>query len=754
MNAKLRPRKAAPTPQDVAVNDSRARVFKDVGLPAIHTMGKSDLLKLQEQLGLGSTWGFLVFPAEWMAPGTLKQPSARRVDIEGRLKKLNLSTADFDLAVRTVTAGVLLCLASPVYNPRYTQYLRPSTVKSVGIELVKLARRALELPARIDGKLLARLPRPGQSQSETDARVEIERFERFAERGLWSDVPERNSVGTHIPLPSGPPTELPKASRNRVYAPLSDEFLGAAGYRIVWLVETLGPALLRCGHAINRIRLDYPLDEGVRETQRWHRTEVSKAMLAEFEWTAPDGSPITAIPFPMDFSGMGKGGKFSWPPRTLSQVRMLLRQLQSAQLFMFLISTGGRISEALSLQPGCVVEAPDGIPLANGRTYKLALSIGGKERDWPLPAIAVQALKQQEELASFAIVGDSDDDEEEDEEFRMPDESPGLAKAPFEGREDQLSQGATSRSSSSEEGLMDKDLEGDVEDDRGLDAGGLDDNDDSIEERASLTSLESIWTREGGAGEVIHGDYNVYLRRLVKVFGLSEELGEGNLHAHRFRKSTARLIALSILGAPKILMDLFGHKQIGMTLHYILSDPTIRAEMLEVAQAQTIMLAKTAIVTSEESGGPAAAKVKAAVEAVRFRMGEDFGDDSIEELAETLTNSGRSWQLVRPGVLCTKGPQVAGACTPSTAMPEPSRCRTKCAHRLEMGYLRDDVDKVIHFAVSQVEQAVGESDLMKAEMWKGQILTNINRFGSLKAQWSTHPIVSALLEPGNTESQT
>lgn len=703
--------KAAPSPQEVALMKARARVFKDVGLRAIHTMEKVELLKLQNQLGLGSEWGFLLFPEDWMPNGSLKQPSARRIDLRRQFKGLNVSAADFDLAVRTVTAGILLCIASPIYNPRYVQYLAPSSVLNVGRQLVKLAKQAARLPARLDGTLLARLPRPRNSKSERKARIEIERFERFAERDLWRDVPERSTELPPVPSPAGPPREISTKPKNRVYMPLSDEFLAAAGYRIVWLVETLGPALLDCGRAINQIRMNNPLDEGVRETQSWRRTELSKSFLRKFEWIAPDDTPILEIPFDMHFSGMGKGGEFAWPPRTMSQVRMLLRQLQSAHLFMFLISTGGRISEALSLQPGCVVEATGGIPLASGRTYKLSLSIGGKERDWPIPAIVVQALKQQEELASFTILDDADDEDDEEE---TTERTLATDQAPRNGED-------------------------------GNDA-GFDDDDELLEDIISSSGLASIWTREGGSGEVIHGEYNVYLRRLVTVLGLTEELGSGKLHAHRFRKSTARLIALSILGAPKILMELFGHKQIAMTLHYILSDPTIRAEMLEVARAQTIMLAKTAINSVEEAGGPAADKVKAAVEVVRFRMGEDFGDDSIEALAETLTNNGRDWQLVRPGVLCTKGPQVSGACTPSTAMAEPSRCRASCDHRLELGFLRDDVDKAIRFAVAQVEAATVEDDEMKAEMWRGQILMNIDRFESLKAAWSSNAIVNDLLE--------
>ncbi len=714
MNAKIRAKKLVSSPQEVALMNERAAIAKEIGLHAIHKMGREELLKLQERLGLGSVWGFVLFPEDWMPPGNLKQLCARRLDITKGLKGLHVGTADQDLAIRTVTAAVLLCFASPIYNARYVQYLKPSSIVSVGIKVLRLVRQALALPVRVDGKLLARLPMPERRDHRRKDRdhIEIERFTRFAERGLWSDIPVQDSSLPSPSTPAGSPIQRTLQARKRVYLPLSDDFLAAAGFRVVWLVETLGPSLLLCGRVINQIRMDYPLDHDLYNQNKWNRSKLSQAFLEKFQWTAPDGSAIEKPPFSLDFSGMGKGGKFSWPPRTMAQTRMLIRILQAAHLFIFLISTGGRISEALSLQPGCVTESPDGVALANGRTYKLSVSIDGRARDWPLPAIAVRALQQQEELATFATFNDQDDNQDKEEDAGEEDN--------VENKED------------NSDGID-------------VDSFDLHEDDGSIEEVALPVSLQSIWTREGGRGEILTGGYNAYLKRLVEVFGLAEELGEGKMHAHRFRKSTARLIALSILGAPKILMDLFGHKQIGMTLHYILSDPTIRSEMLEVAQAQTIMLAKTAIVSIDEAGGPAAVKVKAAVEAVRFRMGEDFGDTTIEELAETLTDNGRNWQLVRPGILCTKGAQVAGACTPSTAMPEPSRCRAKCDHRLELSFLRDDVDKSVQFAVTQVELALNSNDPMKAEMWRGQILTNINRFESVRSKWHTHPIIKEIL---------
>lgn len=684
----------------IKFEEVRARVFRNVGVASIHTMSNPELFDLQKLLGLGDNWGVLVFPREWFAPGTSSTEAFRTIDIQTTLRRASVRAEDLDLAIRTVVAATLLVLATPVFNQRHTQYLKPSTVCTNMNRFLKVVIEVTRLPARDDGKLLARLPMPiqGDGEKEKRRRIEVARFARFAERGFWTDVPSAALAPAPPPSPQGDAPVPPKGPKNNPYLPMNDKFVAEAGYRVAWVVETLGPALLECGQGIREIRKANMLSEGVRETQRWRRTELSKKFLADFDWKAPDGSPIVNLPFPMHFSGMGKGGKFSWPPRLMSQARMLLRVLQSAHLFVSLLSTGGRISEMLSLQPGSITESPNGIALTNGRTYKLSFLVDGEERDWPLPAIAIQALKQQEELAALAILGDDDSDGDED---------------------------------------------GDADSVANADEAGDD---------VDIVAVESIWTREGGSGERIDGEYNKYLRNVVKIFGLSEEFGKGNLHAHRFRKTTARLIALAIVGAPKILMDLFGHKQIGMTLHYILADPDIRAEMLEVARAQTIMLAKTAITQADECGGPAAKELQSAVKAERFRMGSDFGEDSLQELAETLTINGRHWQLVRPGVLCTKGPQVAGACTPSTAMPEPSRCRSRCDHRLELAFLKEDVDKSIEFAVKELRQAVADDDDAKAEMWRGQILTNIGRFEELRLKWESHPDIGNFLKRPNKEA--
>lgn len=668
---------AQPTPSQ-ALEELRGQAFRSVKLEDIHRMEKSDLLSLQSRLGLGDEWGIIEFPKSWMPPGGCSQLSYRRIDVEILLGKFASSAVELESAICAVVRMTILCILSPVYTMRFATYLAPSSVAQTSKRHIKLAMVALRRPVITEGRIFERISLSefaGTSQEKKRLRIELERMSRFAERGLWTDIATDDQSAAQDWSPVGPKRRETAPPQPKPYTPFPDRFTAAAGWRVAWMIEVFGPALIECGRGLQKICKEHPLEGASKGKNQGLRTEFSKEFLKNFSWKTPEGHPIDAMPFEMDFSGMGRGGKFKWPVRTLAQARMLLRMLQSAHLFVFLISTGGRISEALSLHPGCIVESSEGVPLANGRTYKLTYRVGGKERDWPLPKLGVDALRQQEELAKL---------------------------------------------------ILDVDPDGDNE--------------------AQINKLESIWTREGGDGERIDGEYNKYLRNIVKIFALSEEFGNGQLHAHRFRKTIARLIALAVVGAPKILMDLFGHRQIEMTLHYILSDPTIRAEMTEVARAQTIMLAQDAILDASNCGGPAAATLKAAVATERHRMGSDFGEASVQDLAEMLTLNGQHWQLVRPGVICTKGPQVAGACTPNTAMPEPSRCRTKCGFRLEMAFLEDDVDQIIGNSVQYLEEALKNDDETAAEMWTGQILSNITRFDRVKKRWSAHPIVKNVLE--------
>jgi len=260
-----------------------------------------------------------------------------------------------------------------------------------------------------------------------------------------------------------------------------------------------------------------------------------------------------------------------------------------------------------------------------------------------------------------------------------------------------------------------------------------------------------------GAGAKKRGselrNFNDQLGRLVNVLGLGHLLGQSKLHTHRFRKTIARLIALALIGAPKILMDLFGHTDIEMTISYILSNPDIRAEVELVARAQLIILAKEAASNAEGNGGPAAKTVREVVRATRARLSKDVLDsDDLEEVAEALTLGGTSWQLVRPGVVCTKTELESGPCTRRIGRPEPSRCRTNCINRLELESERENVDAVLEESVARRCRALAEDDPVSASLWAGQILAHLDRFPDLRQKWIQHPAVANLVATPSTEN--
>jgi hypothetical protein len=142
-----------------------------------------------------------------------------------------------------------------------------------------------------------------------------------------------------------------------------------------------------------------------------------------------------------------------------------------------------------------------------------------------------------------------------------------------------------------------------------------------------------------------------------------------------------------------------------------------------------------AIEKIDDYGGPAAAKIKEAVEGLKARVGGEYGAKDIYDLAEIFTLSGKFWTLVRPGIICTKLPQQAGPCNKQVGMPEPSRCRSHCDSRLEQAALRDDVDRSIEQAFHFLKEAIREDNEISAQMWLGQVYANLNRFPGLKQKW-------------------
>lgn len=645
---------------------------------SIHRMDKLQLLQLQAALGLGSQWGIIAVPREWMASGAQSTDSFRIQDLNRVCGTRAASEEVKDLAVTVATRYVLLLLMAP--NP-VSGYLKPSTCLSQLTMARELFRVAVKKPPVGIGCLFDRLTESDTSGLNAD--TEIRRLRYWASKGWWDDLPQIELYKVHEPSRLGTGLAAPKkdTSVGDPWLPLPDEFIAGAGTRVLWVVEQLGPALLDCAEGLMTLWENLNISRWAEVTQENRRSIAAQEHLSDYMWTDAGGNILSKLPFPFVYAGIAKKGKVpdAWPPRYASQIRSLLRLLQASHLFIVLLSTGARIGEALSLKHGCLVESAEHSGLIGGRTFKLKALRGGEERDWPLPELGIVAIRQQERVSNCIR------------------------------RWNRIT--------------------------------------NKVE---SFREVDSIWRflRQNDVdNDAADVGYNEELRLIVKSFELAASLGKKPMHAHRCRKTLARLLALCIVGAPKIVMDLFGHKDIEMTLSYILSDPLIRAEMEEVAQAQTIMLAADAMAHADENGGPAAGVVKEAVRQEQIRLAKDkLGVDDLRDLADTATLSGKTWSLVRPGVVCTKGPKQAGPCTRNVGSPEPSRCRSYCDHRLEEYFLRDEVEQTLAVFVTELDSALKSDEHHQAEYWIGQICANINRFADIREKWVSHPMVSHALQ--------
>lgn len=265
---------------------------------------------------------------------------------------------------------------------------------------------------------------------------------------------------------------------------------------------------------------------------------------------------------------------------------------------------------------------------------------------------------------------------------------------------------------------------------------------------------------------------NDILRSFARMLGMDLNPGGQPIRYHRFRKTLARITALAVTSAPKILMDVFGHKSIEMTLYYILADKDLQADVetvsreLRVLRCNTILgevvaaeLARSAVqkAASESRataaghaspGGPAAARaeraVRLAVEEVHMR-GEDWGAKDTLDLANRMTMEGRFWEQVRPGVLCTKSADQFGLCTRKRGNPDVSNCQADCDHHLEESWRMSDVDQAIELAVQNHDKELERGQDLVAHLWAGQIRAHVNIFPQVRAKWAEQPTVASIL---------
>ncbi len=238
------------------------------------------------------------------------------------------------------------------------------------------------------------------------------------------------------------------------------------------------------------------------------------------------------------------------------------------------------------------------------------------------------------------------------------------------------------------------------------------------------------------------------LSTLVQTYGLQSHLGDSNAHMHRFRKTLVRIVALALVHAPKILMDVLGHKDEQMTvMRYILADQTLLEEINETVRELNVLKVEEVIRNPGSLQGKAAPVFKQRIEAYAVRLGESAHEpQNIREFADAMSGNGTKWACIAPGVYCT-GFDVGGLCNKNRGgAPDPHYCHPNCDNQLVISEGEGDDPAVarairnVDFLLNELHSASECDEEMLVAQFLGQIKALLGRWREVDRHVSVHPL--------------
>jgi integrase len=674
----------------------RAQVLATIDPYAIQGMTRAELLALQERLGYGGIWGEWVVPLEWMPP-TKRWVCARTI-------RLECGTPQTDHAWTELLRFALLC--SLVRGAR--SVLAPSSVLAYLNIAVRLVPALVTAPGP-SGAWWSRLSVEDMVLS-VNARAESVAgcVQSLYRRGYLSDQPvprvrddgltERNRRGESVPKN--------KIDTSKQYQPLPDEFTGQCGQRALWMIKILGPTLLDCCEAALNAPVPPPKESGKLKTpgqrvEAGERIAVLAArnlVIRSWQWTSPKKEPISAVPFELCFSR-----------RVRTSIEAKRTNLPIREDFAWPPRQWGDLVMLVSLLQTCHAWL---LLLASGPRASTVLSYTEKCLI-PVPG-------------GYRLEGTL---------HKTPDEVGGrkrLWPAPpivVQAAQQQIRLAQFIK---------------------------------RLAKPSAPSSLgDHLWVlvmgnkRGDGKGSAVVG-LNPPLNALVKQFGLRHLLDNDNpkLHTHRFRKTLARIIALTLTNAQMVLMDCFGHDDPEMTLrHYIMADKALVADVQQAQREIVILMAKDAVEQADTLGGAAGVRVRdAKAQYLRLHNKSNLDPEDIQELAEMLTLGGRDWVIVMPGVICTLPIGSTGPCAMRQGGRNPGNCQSGCGHQLLTDYNKSQTDDTVRWILEELQKAT-DMDSVSVPMWEGQLQNWLYRWREVYDRWAEHPLVKIHGDPKMTREE-
>lgn len=242
------------------------------------------------------------------------------------------------------------------------------------------------------------------------------------------------------------------------------------------------------------------------------------------------------------------------------------------------------------------------------------------------------------------------------------------------------------------------------------------------------------------------------LDSFIAAFSLESLLEGRTAHMHRFRKTLVRIVALSLVHAPKILMDILCHRDEQMTvLRYILSDLGTLSDVQETVRELVILKGVEAIEKRDQLQGTAAAAIQSRVASYAKRLGhEAMEPKNLTEFASAMTEGGTNWAVIAPGIICT-GFTRGGMCNKSQGgVANPHYCNPACENQLVMPAYEGD-GKLAPTVILSLEnmdyllRKLADADTNGEEMliaqFAGQVRALLGRWREVDKHVVGHPML-------------
>lgn len=264
---------------------------------------------------------------------------------------------------------------------------------------------------------------------------------------------------------------------------------------------------------------------------------------------------------------------------------------------------------------------------------------------------------------------------------------------------------------------------------------------------------DHLWVSTSNFAGTALTNANYYLRLFVRTFELNALLDGSSIHMHRFRKSLARICALALVHAPKVLMDVFGHRDEQMTvLRYILSDHNLLSDVQETVRELIVLKGVDAVERVDQLQGAAAGRLRERIQQHAKRLGSKaLEPKNLMEFVRAMTEDGGGWAVVGPGIVCTNFTR-GGLCNRGHGAANPDYCHPKCDNQLVFPDYEQDGSSVasavtnairsIDFMLERLQEADAVGESMLVAQFQGQIKALLGRWEQVDMHFKTHPTLN------------